>query len=116
MLGCSCVSFGPREALCDKEFLGHTCLLIPKLKKFKPSSCILAFNINGENGIILLTFMAFDYNPAFAICDRYLSFHHLPFPFPTMGVPNVDDKVQVTSLPTIRLQNCKCFSITSETF
>lgn len=35
-LSYSCVLFGPKEALCDQEFLCHTCILVPNLQEIQP--------------------------------------------------------------------------------
>ena len=72
-LSYSCVLFGPKEALYDGEFLYHTAYSFLNSKKFKPISGILTLNINGENQIIL-TFMAFNYNLAFDVCNLYILF------------------------------------------
>lgn len=55
-----------------KNFYATPAYSFLTFKKFNPISGILTFNINGENNIIMLTFMAFDYNLAFDVCNLYI--------------------------------------------
>lgn len=91
---------GPKEVLCDQEFLCHTSSFL-NFKKFKPISGILTFNINRENNIPF-TFVTSDYKLAFDVFNLFIyPLITPPFSFPTLDITKSDGKVQGTYPPLI---------------